>query len=97
MVLMLAACGESHEKKLENARLWSASAIAVAGQWTREEVSSAYALQTLKQAADELRKGPVPLAAQPVDDLAEAVQREDRAAARRLLQDLSSAAPRGAE
>jgi hypothetical protein len=78
--LVLGACGEDADKQLKSARSWSATALAVGRHWTQGEVSS----------ADELRKGPLPAAAAPVDELTQAVEREDRAAARAVLEALGS-------
>jgi hypothetical protein len=89
LVLVLAACGDDADKELKSARSWSATALAVGRHWTRGEVPSAYARDTLRHAADELRKGPLPAAAAPVDELVQAVDREDRAAARALLEALA--------
>jgi hypothetical protein len=88
VLLVLAACSKDEEKELAKARSWSATAMLVAGHWMRGEVPSAYARDALKKAADELAQGAFPEAAVPVADLGIAVAREDRAAARRLLDEL---------
>lgn len=88
VVLLVAACSGGEEKQLATARSWSATAMLVAEHWLRGEVPSAYARDALKRAADALAKGPFPEAAAPVADLGVAVAREDRAAARRILDGL---------
>lgn len=60
----------------------------VAEHWIAGEVPSAYAGDALKKAAGELAQGPLPASAGPVADLRVAVAREDRAAARRILDGL---------
>lgn len=85
VLLLLAGCSGGEEKQLAEARSWSATAMLVAGHWVRGEVPSAYARDTLKKAAEQLASGPFPEAAAPVADLGVAVAREDRAAARRIL------------
>ena len=88
-LLLLAACGENPDQALRSAKSWSATAQRVGEFWVRGEVPSPYARKALGKAADELRKGPVPGAAAPVDELRDAVERGDRAAARRVLDDLA--------
>ena len=89
VIALLAACGDDdYEKQLKSARSWSATALAIGRHWEREEVPSAYARDALKKAADELRKGLLPGAAEPVDELVQAVEREDRTAAHALLDEL---------
>jgi hypothetical protein len=88
VLLVLAGCGKDEAKEIEKARSWSATAILVAEHWTRGEVPSAYARSALKKAADQLAQGLFPAAAAPVAELELAVAREDRAAARRLLDEL---------
>jgi hypothetical protein len=95
LFLLLAACGE-RQRDLSSARSASATALAVAGQWSRGEVSTVYARDRLRIAAEELKRGPLPHAAAPVDELVEAIGREDRAAVQRLVQELSSAGLPGA-
>ena len=85
----LAACGDSHERDLRSARSWSVTALAVAQYWESGEVPSAFAKRALRKAADELAKGALPEAAEPVDELREAVERGDRAAVRRLIAELA--------
>lgn len=87
-LVLLAACSGGEEKKLAQARSWSATAVLVAEHWVRGEVPSAYARDALKKAAGELAQGPFPEAAAPVADLGVAVAREDRAAAKRILDGL---------
>ena len=88
VVLALAACGGGEDQALKQARSWSATAMRVAEHWVRGEVPSAYARDALKKAADQLAKGPLPQAAAPVAELGIAVAREDRAAAKRILESL---------
>ncbi len=88
VLLLLAACSGGEEQQIAEARSWSATAMLVAEHWVRGEVPSAYARDTLKKAADQLATGPFTEAARPVADLGVAVAREDRAAARRILDEL---------
>jgi hypothetical protein len=88
-VLALAACSGGEEKKVAQARSWSATAMLVSDAWLRGEVPSAYARDALERAAGELAKGAYPEAAHPVADLEAAVARGDRAEARRLLDELA--------
>ena len=91
MVVMaaLAGCGGQREQELKSASSWSVTALAVARYWEAGEVPSAYARRALKKAAGELAKGALPDAAEPVEELLEAVERGDRDAVRRLMQELS--------
>ena len=86
---MLAACGDTGEQQLRSARSWSVTALTVARYWEQGEVPTAYAKRTLRKAAEELAKGALPEAAQPVDELRDAVERGDRAAVRRLIGELA--------
>ena len=61
----------------------------MARYWEQGEVPTAYAKRALGRAADELAKGALPEAAEPVLELREAVERDDRAAVRRLLAELA--------
>ena len=88
-VLALAACGDRYEQELKSARSWSVTALVVARCWEERALSDAYARRVLEKAAEELGKGPLPDAAEPVDELREAVARGDREAVRRLLAELS--------
>ena len=85
----LVACGDQDEQRLKSARSWSATALAVAQYWEQGEVPTAFAKRALHQAADELAKGALPEAAEPVDELREAVERGDRAAVRRLITEIA--------
>jgi hypothetical protein len=87
-LVALAACGDQGEQKLKSARSWSATALAVARAWEQGEVPTAYAKRALRKAADELAKGALPEAAEPVDELREALERGDRAAVRRLIEEI---------
>jgi hypothetical protein len=89
VLLALAACGDQSEQELKSARSWSATALVVARGWERGELPAAYADRTLQKAADELAKGPLPHAADAVDELRTALERDDHAAARRLLDELA--------
>lgn len=89
LLLVAAACGDDPQKQLESARSWTATVQAVGEHWTRGEVPSAYARRTLKKASDELRKGPLPRAADAVDELVQTIEREDRSGARKLLEELA--------
>ena len=85
----LAACGDSHERELRSARSWSVTALTVARYWDEGEVPTAYAKRALRRASDELAKGALPEAAEPVDELREALERGDHAAVRRLIAELA--------
>ena len=87
--LLLGACGDNDEVERTSARSWSATAQAVGQMWLDEEVPSAFTRQALRKAARELEKGPLPRSALPVDELREAVERGDRDAASRLLDDVA--------
>jgi hypothetical protein len=84
----LAACSGGDEKRIAQARSWSATAMLVGEAWVRGEVPSAYARRALKKAAGELATSAYPEAARPVADLEVAVARGDMDQARRLLDDL---------
>jgi hypothetical protein len=86
---LLAACGDQQEQELKSARSWSATALVVARYWEAGQVPDAYARRALQKASDELAQGPLPDAAEPVDELIEAVDKGDRAAVRRLITDLT--------
>ena len=88
ILVAAAACVSGEDQALKQARSWSATAMLVAEHWVDGEVPSAYARGALKKAADQLAKGPVPQAAAPVAELGIAVAREDRAAAKRILESL---------
>ena len=88
LLLLVGACSGGEEAQIAQARSWSATAMLVAEHWVQGEVPSAYARDALKKAAEQLATGPFPEAAAPVADLGVAVAREDRAAARRILEDL---------
>ena len=85
----LAACGDQDEQKLKSARSWSATALVVARHWEQGEVPTAYAKRALRKASEELANGALPEAAEPVDELREAVERGDRAAVRRLITEIA--------
>ena len=87
--LLLTGCGGNEERERTSARSWSATAQAVGQMWLDEDLPSAFTRDTLRKAADELGKGPLPAAALPVDELREAVRRGDRNAASRLLNELA--------
>ena len=86
---LLVACADQYEQKLKSARSWSATALVVARHWEQGEVPTAYAKRALRKASDELAKGALPEAAEPVDELREAVERGDRGAVRRLLAEIA--------
>ena len=85
---LLVACADQYEQQLKSARSWSATALVVARQWEQGEVPTAYAKRALRKASDELAKGALPEAAEPVDELREALERGDRAAVRRLIAEI---------
>jgi hypothetical protein len=87
--LLIGGCGQS-EADWRSASSWSLTAVAVARAWQRGEVPARYARRTLKKAAEELARGPLPVAAAPVDELREAIERGDRDAVRELVRELSA-------
>ena len=58
-------------------------------RWESGDLPDTYARRALKKVADELGKGPLPEAAEPVDELRHALERGDRETVRRLAQGLS--------
>lgn len=91
LALMLAAvggCGDQHEQEMKSAASWSATALAVARYWLQGELPDAYARRALAKAAEELAKGPLPEAAEPVNELIEAIGRHDSQAVRQLIAEL---------
>ena len=87
--LLLAGCGGQSEKDWQSAASWGLTAVVVARYWERGDLPDTYARRALKKVADELGKGPLPEAAEPVDELRQALERGDREAVRRLAQELS--------
>ncbi len=87
LCLLALGCG-GDEQERRSAASWSAAAVAVARMWVDGELPSACAGDALKRAAEELRKGPLPRAAAPVEDLREAVERNDRRTAANILREL---------
>src|SRR3954471_8495961 len=87
--LLIGGCGLS-ETDWRSASSWSLTAVAVARAWQRGEVPARYARRTLKKAAEELARVPLPVAAAPVDELREAIERGDRDAVRELVRELSA-------
>jgi hypothetical protein len=88
-IVALAGCGGQSEKDWQSAASWSLTAVVVARYWERGDLPDAYARRALKKVADELGKGPLPEAAEPVDELRQALERGDREGVRRLAQELS--------
>ena len=91
--LLVGGCGPSEaqrEADWRSASSWSLTAVAVARAWQRGEVPSPYARRALKKAAEELARGPLPVAAAPVDELREAIERGDRDAVRELVRELAA-------
>lgn len=88
VALALAACGDHPDQDLKSARSWSATALVVARAWDEGEVPGAFARRALEKAADELGKSPLPAAADAVDELLDAVERDDHPAVRRLIAEL---------
>jgi len=86
--LLVGGCGQS-EADWRSASSWSLTAVAVARAWERGEVPTRYARRALKKASDELSRSPLPVAAAPVDELREALERGDREAVRQLVRELS--------
>lgn len=87
--LLVGGCGQS-DADWRSASSWSLTAVAVARAWERGEVPTHFARRALKKASDELGKGPLPVAAAPVDELREALERGDREAVRQLVRELSA-------
>ena len=88
-LLTLAGCGGQSEQDWRSASSWSLTAVVVARYWERGDVPTPYARRALKKVSDELGKGPLPEAAEPVDELRHALERGDRETVRRLAQGLS--------
>ena len=90
MLVALAGCGDQQEQELKSAASWSATALAVARYWVQGDLPDAYAKRALAKASEELAKGPLPDAAEPVNELIEAIGKRDRQAVRRLIADLEA-------
>jgi hypothetical protein len=88
-IVALAGCGGQSEQDWRSASSWTLTAIVVARYWESGDLPDTYARRALKKVADELGKGPLPQAAEPVDELRQALERGDREAVRRLAQELS--------
>ena len=87
--VVLAGCGGQSEQDWRSASSWSLTAVVVARYWERGDLPDTYARRALKKASDELDKSPLPEAAEPVDELREALEHGDREAVRRLVRELS--------
>lgn len=87
--LLLVGCGDQSETDWQSAASWSLTAVVVARYWERGDLPTPFARRALKKVSDELGKGPLPEAAEPVDELRQALERGDREAVRRLAQELS--------
>ena len=91
LALMLASvggCGDQHEQQMKSAASWSATALAVARYWLQGDLPDAYAKHALAKAAEELAQGPLPDAAEPVNELIEAIGKHDSQAVRHLIAEL---------
>jgi len=86
--LALCACGDQQEQELKSAASWSATALAVARYWLQGDLPETYAKRALGKASEELAKGPLPDAAEPVNELIEAIDKRDQQAVRRLIGEL---------
>lgn len=87
-LILLQACSDDPEKRLQDARSWRATAIAVGKARMSGAVPAAYANDALKKASKELAKGPLSGAGSTVEDLRGALERDDRSAAERRLDEL---------
>jgi hypothetical protein len=87
--LIVVGCGGQSEADLRSANSWSLTAVLVARYWAEGDVPTAYARRTLRKARDELRRGPLPQAADPVEELLDAVRRGQRDTARELAREIS--------
>jgi uncharacterized protein YciW len=86
--LALGACADQAEQEMKSAASWSATALAVARYWVQGDLPDAYAKRALEKASEELAKGPLPDASEPVNELIEAIGKHDQDAARRLIAEL---------
>jgi uncharacterized protein YciW len=86
--LALLACGDPQEQELKSAASWSATALAVARYWLQGDLPDAYAKRALEKASEELAKGALPDASEPVNELIEAIGKRDQQAVRRLIAEL---------
>jgi hypothetical protein len=89
-LLALAGCGDQQEQELKSAASWSATALAVARYWLQGDLPDTYAKHALQKASEELAKGPLPDASEPVNEMIEAIGKRDQQAVRRLIADLES-------
>jgi hypothetical protein len=89
-LLALAACGDQEEQELKSAASWSATALAVARYWLQGDLPDAYTKRALEKASEELAKGPLPDASEPVNELIEALGKRDQEAVRRLIAELEA-------
>ena len=89
-LVAFAGCGDQQEQELKSAASWSATALAVARYWLQGDLPDAYAKQALEKASEELAKGALPEASEPVNELIEAIGKRDQQAVRRLIADLES-------
>jgi hypothetical protein len=88
-LVVLSGCGGQSEQDWRSASSWSLTAVVVARYWESGDLPDTYARRALKKVSDELGKGPLPEAAEPVDELREALERGDREAVRRLVRELA--------
>jgi len=86
--LALCACADQQEQELKRAASWSATALAVARYWLQGDLPDTYAKHALEKASEELAKGPLPDASEPVNEMIEAIGKRDQQAMRRLIADL---------
>jgi hypothetical protein len=86
--LALCACGDQQDQELKSAASWSATALAVARYWLQGDLPDAYAKLALEKASQELAHGALPDAAEPVNELIEAIGKRDQPAVRRLIAEL---------
>lgn len=87
-LVALAGCGDQQEQELKSAASWSATALAVARYWLQGDLPDAYAKLALEKASEELAKGALPDASEPVNELIEAIGKRDQPAVRRLIGEL---------
>jgi hypothetical protein len=88
MLVTVGGCGNQQEQEMKSAASWSATALAVARYWLQGDLPDTYAKHALEKASEELAKGPLPDAAEPVNELIEAIGKHDQPAVRRLIAEL---------
>ena len=90
VLVALAGCGDQHEQEMKSAASWSSTALAVARYWLQGDLPDPYAKRVLQKASEELAKGPLPDASEPVNQMIEAIGKRDQQAMRRLIAELQA-------